>query len=487
MLISYLPKGKLIASFFYTLLSFILFIPSVIYLGYYQIYHSFIREIGLLSILATTKSEIINYLTANFSINQIYIAIIGIIVLFFLFFYISYHTARQKCILAIPKKYVFILFIFSCIIFGHVQLHIFPINEYITMHKTNGIIQAYMALRDNIDNNSNEIRIPENAMNTAVKTPGTILIVIGESANRDRMSAFNPSYPENTTPWEATETTNPDFFFPSHAYSNYPNTVMALTQALTNVNQYENEIKLGDSVNIIDVAKKMGYHTYWISTQGKNGIYDGGVTLIAKRAEKAIWNNNKGADDQWLVEQLKLVPKNQNNFIVLHMTGSHFRYSNRYPSSFGEKQIFNSSNNKEYDTSLAYTDTILHSIYEYAQQNLQLQAMVYMSDHGENMKYTHVTNPFYYDMIRIPLWFYLSPQYQTAYPETVQSLRAHRHTVFTNDLLFDTISGLLHSNSNFYLPQNDFTNSKYDLTLKNAKSVNGTIDIADDPGITPAK
>ena len=31
--------------------------------------------------------------------------------------------------------------------------------------------------------------------------PGTVIAVIGETANRDHMKAFNPAYPSETTPW----------------------------------------------------------------------------------------------------------------------------------------------------------------------------------------------------------------------------------------------------------------------------------------------
>lgn len=61
--------------------------------------------------------------------------------------------------------------------------------------------------------------------------------------------------------------------------------------------------------------------------------------------------------------------------------------------------------------------------------------MIYVSDHGEDMELTHTASPFQYNMVRIPLWIYLSPAYQHAHPQTVQQLRAHENAVFTNDLL----------------------------------------------------
>ena len=43
------------------------------------------------------------------------------------------------------------------------------------------------------------------------------------------------------------------------------------------------------------------------------------------------------------------------------------------------------------DRTVAYTDQILHEIFEYARQNMNLQVMVYAPDHGEDMHYGHGT------------------------------------------------------------------------------------------------
>lgn len=80
-------------------------------------------------------------------------------------------------------------------------------------------------------------------------------MVIGESACRDRMSAFYDSYPINTTPWEKEMVKNDNFIFFKNAYSCFSNTVMAVTQALTSSNQY-NGVLLKDATDIINVAKK---------------------------------------------------------------------------------------------------------------------------------------------------------------------------------------------------------------------------------------
>ena len=74
-----------------------------------------------------------------------------------------------------------------------------------------------------------------------------------------------------TTPWESSIRRTDGFFFFPQAYSNFSNTVMALSQSLTSSNQYNN-MPLGESVDLVSLAKKAGYHTYWFSTQGKGEV-----------------------------------------------------------------------------------------------------------------------------------------------------------------------------------------------------------------------
>ena len=97
------------------------------------------------------------------------------------------------------------------------------------------------------------------------------------------MSAF-ADLPVNTTPWEKSLRRNPDFFFYPHSYSNFPNTVMAVTQALTSANQY-NKKPLKYAVDIMTLAKTAGYETYWISTQEQSSVSDAGITVIARQSD----------------------------------------------------------------------------------------------------------------------------------------------------------------------------------------------------------
>ena len=229
----------------------------------------------------------------------------------------------------------------------------------------------------------------------------------------------------------------------------------------------------------MDIANKAGYDTYWVSTQGRGSIWDAGITVIANQADNVKWIRGY---DIAVVKALDSVDKSRNNFIIIHINGSHHNYAKRFPAAFSQKGVIaNSSDNRDYKYSLLYTDEVLKKIFQYANRKISLKAMVYCSDHGEDMEYCHVSDPFFYSMVRIPLWVYLSPDYANKYPETFNRLNKNRNKVFTNDLLFDMMHGILQCKSNYYEQKYDLTQAEYFLTKENARTMHGARKIADDP------
>ncbi len=317
------------------------------------------------------------------------------------------------------------------------------------------------------------------------RTPGTVIVVIGESASRDYMHAFTPDFPYEDTPWLDSQLGNPDFNVFTNAYSSWSQTVPVLQRALTEQSQY-NDKEFFESTSIIDVAKKSGYTTYWFSNQGRYGQYDSAITLVAKTADRAEWTddsyNFSDKYDDTLLWYLTQVDPNTNNFIVLHIMGSHIYYNNRYPTEFnqwhGDSEV---SSPESYANSIHYTDYILSQVFDYAQKNLNLRAMVYFSDHGENLEISHNPDVFSYDMVRIPMFIYLSPEYQQALPGRTRAIRYHRSRYFTNDMLYDTISGLLNAPSSRYMEAQDLTSPNYAYMRANLTTMLGQQTLTDDP------
>ena len=323
----------------------------------------------------------------------------------------------------------------------------------------------------------------------AAKAPGTVIVIIGESASRNYMQAYTPSFPYANTPWlsEKLSSGEPGFINFTNAYSSWSQTVPVLQRALTEQSQYNGK-EFFESASIVDVAKKSGYETWWFSNQGRYGQYDSAITLVAKTADHAAWTDDSytfsDKYDESLLPYLSQLDPSKNNFVVLHIMGSHIYYNNRYPGTFNKFQTTeedsSATSTPSYANSILYTDYVVSQIFDYAQKHLNLQAMVYFSDHGENLEISHNPDVFSFDMVRIPFWMYLSPAYHEAMPRHTQALYDHQHRYFTNDMLYDTICGLLNAPSSRYNPEQDFASFTYSFTRNDLTTMLGQRKLTED-------
>ena len=321
----------------------------------------------------------------------------------------------------------------------------------------------------------------------AARAPGTVIFIIGESASRDYMHIYTPGFPYDDTPWMEEMTQNPGFILYQNTYSSWTQTVPVLERALTEKSQY-NDKEFFESASLLDVAKKIGYKTYWFSNQGRYGQFDSAITMVAKTADEAEWTDDSytftSKYDEELLPYLTRIDPHANNFIVLHLMGSHIYYNNRYP---GEWAKFESAagdstmtSAPSYANSVLYTDHILKEIFDYAQKNLNLRALVYFSDHGENLKISHNPDVFKFDMVKIPFFIYLSPEYRAAFPRRSEILASRREAYFTNDMMYDTVCGLLGAPSNRYDPLQDFSSPSYGFTRETLTTMFGMHRLTED-------
>ena len=322
----------------------------------------------------------------------------------------------------------------------------------------------------------------------AARAPGTVIFVIGESASRNYMHYYTPSFPYENTPWmEHMAAEREGFYVYPHTYSCWTQTVPVLERALTEKSQY-NDKEFFESASILDVAKKIGYHTYWFSNQGRYGQFDSAITMVAKTADEAEWTDDSYTFttkfDESLLPYLTRIDPNVNNFIVLHLMGSHIYYNNRYPDEWAKFAAENGesamTSAPSYANSILYTDHILSEIFAYAEKNLNLRAMVYFSDHGENLKISHNPDVFSFDMVRIPFFIYLSPEYRAALPNRAATLAGRREAYFTNDMMYDTVCGLLGAPNNRYDPRQDFSSPAYGFTRETLTTMFGNHALTED-------
>lgn len=314
------------------------------------------------------------------------------------------------------------------------------------------------------------------------KKTATFILVIGESESRDYMSAFC-DYPQDTTPWLKSKQTSENFLLYKNAYACKDQTVPALERAFTEVNQY-NDKKFYESCSFVDIARKAGFKISWFSNQSHIGAADTAVTLVANTADTAEWTKlhlNQVQYDESLLGYLKQIDANENNFIVFHLKGSHFNFINRYPQEFAK---FSKPDTYDlipnYIDSIAYTDYVLQQIQEYAAKHLNLQAMVYFSDHATIPDKRRSPNFGGFATVRIPLFTYLADDYISKHPEVYSALKANRDKYWTNDLAYELICGILDIKSNHYDESNSLASTQYKYTKDMLMTDLGKLHIIDD-------
>lgn len=465
-------------------------ICALIYFSYFLIYGSTFATADFLPFVQTHLSEAIGFLKSFISVKTLCLGVILLLVLFVPTITLLVRNIKNggmssakwpKWIIALSV----LLFAAGIINVRHWIPRSFPVLDY-------QLSQAYIhSIRDAKKLhtiNAAKLVLANGINNTlASRVPGTVLLVIGESETSDLMTAFTPSLPVDTTPWLTSEKENKDFYLFNHAYTNFPATAGALSMALTGINQY-NEKEIGQVVTLLDVAKKAGYDTWWISNHRQLEAGNPSVDLVSSGADHTLWTTHAEGADIDLISLLKKVPRNGNHFIVLHLMGSHAKYDSRIPDDWPYLSLPGADETEnDYATTVDYTDYVLKNIFNYSKENLHMTAMAYLSDHGEDMKYGHGEGHVTWSMLHIPLFFYLSPEYETAFPNTAKALRNNREKIFTNDLLFDTMCGLIQAPNNDYSPTYDLTSPLYSLNADQALAVNGKWIVANEPSLHDIK
>ena len=478
-----------LAAVFLALLNFLLLIIPFMQYAYYVMFWHCLSPASLMAVYLTNYRESMDFIHSNVGPVPTLLIVCGIGLFLWWAYRCHLQFARRMEAAdgaAHPSQFVSLVLVFLAaaiaLRFTVPETSIAgqwkDVNSYVEQTQTYSVTH---------DDRFAELKV-DGTQTLAAKAPGTVIVVIGESASRNYMKAFTPDYAYDNTPWLSQMANNGDFTLFQNVYSSWSQTVPVLQRVLTEQSQY-NDKEFFESNSIVDVAKKAGYHTYWFSNQGRYGQYDSAITLVAKTADVAAWTddsyNFSDKYDEELLPYLAQVDPTQNNFLVLHIMGSHIYYNNRYPKDYevfqtedGESSL---SSEPSYANSILYTDHVLQQIYEYAKQNLHLQAMLYFSDHGENLAISHNPDVFSFDMVRIPMFVYLSPEYRAALPTQALALWGHRSRYFTNDMLYDTISGLLNAPSNHYDAGQDLSSQKYRFHRKDLTTMLGEHNLLEDP------
>ncbi|MBR2607749.1 MAG: phosphoethanolamine transferase [Bacteroidaceae bacterium] len=436
---------------------------------------------GMKMLQETHYNEIIEFLRSYHPLKVLFVAFSIIVMLVFCIWVNEFQP------LQIQELNIYqLLLLISVVLF--ITIYLWKPNHGIFVRT--GVAVLYNVVKEYVANNNRYVQELQQRVDALNVTPlnepqkkSTIMMVIGESASRDFMSAFN-DVDVNTTPWMTQMMQDKEHFivFPN-AYSCGVQTVPVLEKALTEYNQYTGG-EFYTSMSIVDIARKLGYKIHWYSNQGHLGAADTPITLVANTSDVAKWTKqelNKVQYDENLIDFLDEVNPEENNLVVLHLKGSHFNFENRFPASHRQwGKAGDDDNIVNYKNSIHYTDSVLNRFYDYGRKKLNLQAMVYFSDHGCVPDRHRLPNFGGFGDTRIPLCVWLNDDYCNRHPMRAEALRKNRNCYWTNDLAYELMCGIFDVKSNHFKEFNSLASTDYHYTKEELVAMDGKIKIKDD-------
>ena len=336
-------------------------------------------------------------------------------------------------------KIIFIIYII-CSIFHLKGMKIFSIRRFYTsISGAYKNVNEYKDIKEKFKNNrltiiSNESKIKN------------IILVIGESTTRNHMSLYDYSLETNPL-LEKIEKKN--LYKYTDTISPNGQTIPAIKKLLTFYN-LESKKDWYKYNNLIDIMKKSGYKTYWFSNQESSGAYGNVAVAFGKQSDKLLFNVHVDSqtelisayDEQIINKSVKYIEKENKNFIIYHLMGTHGKYENRYPKNF---EVFKNDLKKtigEYDNAVLYNDYVIDKIISNFKDEDSI--ILYISDHGEEVYdfrdfSGHAETIISRYMVEIPFLIYTSDKFIENYPEKIESIKSSVNKPYMTDDLIHTI------------------------------------------------
>ena len=408
---------------------------------------------------------------------------------FFLFivflFYLTAKADKEKVALK-GTEYVFFNAVLLFLLFDYRAMHLYGL-VIATLSDFSNQELKYKKLAQN------RVADLKNLYSVKKEKGETYIVVIGESENKHHMSLYG--YLRETTPFLSHEKGIVKFI---NAFSTQVYTTGVLSKALTESDGF-NKIDYLHAYSIVEIAKKAGFETYWLTNQVLKGAWDNVISVVANESDKVI-GLNKGIGrtvetsvyDAALVPYLKKIlakKSERNRLIFIHLMGNHNRYADRYPKKFDryqdylDKKEFGDIVEKEgitqrlnsYDNSVLYNDYVLHKIISTFKDANATGALLYFSDHSEDVvnNLAHNPNKFTYAMCEIPFLVFPTRSYIRKYPHTYESLLKNRDKLFNNAFVYDSIIGITGIKTKKFNPAHSVASDSYRLDENESYTLDG--------------
>jgi heptose-I-phosphate ethanolaminephosphotransferase len=259
--------------------------------------------------------------------------------------------------------------------------------------------------------------------------PEVYVLILGESSRPHDWGLYG--YERDTTPHLRTEQ-NLVVFRDVVSQASY--TKASVPLIITRASAADQD-RAGNEKSIVSAFKEVGFRTYWLSTQTRDP-FTGAINRYSGEADDQTFVERQHDEALLTMTQAMLADTravNGKKFVVVHMMGSHFTYTNRYPRQFAiypdgpglsERDMLRNS----YDNTVLYTDYILSEILQKLKQVNGIAAAIYVSDHGDNIKDDdrQLFGHFHSNELDlpVPMFFWYSDAYAQRFPDKVAAARA---------------------------------------------------------------
>jgi heptose-I-phosphate ethanolaminephosphotransferase len=237
----------------------------------------------------------------------------------------------------------------------------------------------------------------QNLQDKNADLPATLVLIIGESTNRQHMSLYG--YPRKTTP--LLDAMKDEMLVFKQVIGPRPYTIEALQQVLTFADQKHPDLYL-TKPSIMNMMRQAGYKSFWITNQQTMTKRNTMLTTFSKYTDKQVYLNNTRLQNSRQYDGDVLAPFAEalqdpapRKLIVLHLLGTHMKYKYRYPDEYihfkdnanlapvlskNKVEVINS-----YDNAVLYNDFVVSNIIKIYEKSRQNGFLVYFSDHGEDV------------------------------------------------------------------------------------------------------
>ncbi|GAA4816278.1 phosphoethanolamine transferase [Litoribaculum gwangyangense] len=216
-----------------------------------------------------------------------------------------------------------------------------------------------------------------------------LVVVLGESTTRGHMQIYG--YERETTP--LLHSIKDSLFIYNNVISTDVFTLKSVPKMLTSL---DNDNTNDTTSSIVQIFNTAGFKTFWLANQRPISYHDNAINKIASSCNQFKFYNyiddleTNILDEVILSDYSKILSEPGKKVVFIKLIGTHFDYKKRYPEAYN---VFVSNSNtstkieniNNYDNAVLYNDFIMFSLISELKIQNKKSALIYLSDHGENV------------------------------------------------------------------------------------------------------